>query len=332
MERIILENFQGHEHTVIEPAEVGITAICGKSDQGKSSVVRGAKWNHTNKPNGTAFIRLGSKAAKVTTDNVVHKRTKTVNSYEVDGTTFKALRGAVPEEVTEALNLGEENIQSQHDEVFLLNDSPGKVAQKLSTLVNLEPTTKALKLIASKKRYHKGEADAYRKSIEETELQLSKLTHINAADADLSKLESKRASIEQLKQKHVTLLAAVQNARTAQIKLSEIPSIDALEPAKQILKHYGELEQLNSEYAQLDTTMSEIVSVEHLISQNPDKLLKKAHRLKKLKDKVSNLFSTLVRAKKYKNHIDKYKSEEKELTHEKAKLLKGKCPLCGRDD
>ena len=43
LQKVILENFQAHEMSVIEFTE-GINVICGASDQGKSSVIRAIRW------------------------------------------------------------------------------------------------------------------------------------------------------------------------------------------------------------------------------------------------------------------------------------------------
>lgn len=332
MKSIRLQNFQGHKKTVINLADAGMTAITGKSDQGKSSIIRGVKWNRENKPNGTAFIRLGTKEAKVTVDNVLHERTAKENRYYVDGRKepFKALRGAVPEEVSDALNLGDENIQSQHGKPFLLDDSPGKVAQQLSTLVDLEAPTRALKFLASKKRTHVQNKDSFEKSIEATEKQVHALENVKQADIDLAALEAEGVSIERLKQKYTTLYKTYENAVRAAQKLSTIPSTDALQPAKKLVAHYEELQDWKDMRDALEKTMSEVVSLEHILTFDPKKLLSKAHRLQKLKSKRDLLAKAMINADNLKLTVTLRSSVEKELQLKKEDMLKGECPLCGR--
>ena len=136
---ITLKNFQGHSHSIIR-TDGGITAITGKSDAGKSSIQRAIELVRTNRPSGDAYIKKGTKKCEVTVDEVTRTKSKTVNKYTIEGLDdpLKAVNLAVPEEVIQALNLSDDNVQDQHDSIFLLNLSSGKVAQKLANLIDLE--------------------------------------------------------------------------------------------------------------------------------------------------------------------------------------------------
>ncbi len=332
MKKLVFENFQGHTKSVIRPAK-GVTAITGRSDHGKSSIIRGIRWVHQNKPSGTAFIHKGEKNTTVSIDGVRHERTKTENKYYVEGhkKPFKALRGAVPEEVLEALNLGNENIQAQFDKPFLLEESAGKVAQKLSTLVDLEAPTRALAFLASKKRQHKEKVSAIKQSIETTELQIEKLNSVPQADTDLALLESKLASIEQLKQKRATLFNAYESARSASSELADIPSIDALAPAKKLLASMEEFGALSAEHEMLSKTKNEIEKLNAILAFDPTSLLKRAKRLLALMNKREILVCSWVRAGSGKALVEKLKTQEIEAKEKKDEVLAGTCPLCGRE-
>ncbi len=65
IKRIIIDNFQSHEHTEIEFGP-GLNVIVGPSDYGKSAVVRALRWVFYNEPRGTSFIRAGARVCKVT--------------------------------------------------------------------------------------------------------------------------------------------------------------------------------------------------------------------------------------------------------------------------
>ncbi|RLI66899.1 MAG: hypothetical protein DRO67_00610, partial [Candidatus Asgardarchaeum californiense] len=242
MKKLILQNYQSHKDTVIEFAPT-LTALTGRSDSGKSAVRRAISSVVHNKPAGNAFIRTGTKKATVTIDDVSYEKTKSSTKYYIAGKKdpFKALRGAVPDEVASALNIGDVNIQGQHDSPFLLDDSPGKVAKRLSELIDLDRPTQALAYIKAKKRHHKSKLDVVNKSIEETEVQLSLLEHVEQADKELSKIERKRAKFEKLRETRTQLYNAYKNAAQAKYELSRIPSTQALQPAKQLVQHYNEL-------------------------------------------------------------------------------------------
>ena len=298
MNGITLKNYQGHAASDIKLAKT-LTALTGKTDHGKTSVIRAIEFVRDNKPSGTAFMRKGTPKCIVSIDTVTHERTKKVNQYRIEGKKdpFKALgRGVVPEEITKALNLGDVNIQNQHDPPFLLHKmwTPGKTAKELAKLIDLKSSTNALKFIGDKKRHHKTKVGALRESIKDTELQLSKLQHVNKADKELAKIERKGAAIEKLNKKYTKLRTTHENAVQAKYELSRIPDTKALKPAKQLHKHHVELEALKSEYNELEEVTDSIVSLEHLISFDPTTLLQKGKRLQKLKSKYEELKERII--------------------------------------
>ena len=60
---IDIENFQSHKKTRID-FDPGVNVIIGRSDSGKTSILRALNWVINNKPSGEAFIRHGNKEAR----------------------------------------------------------------------------------------------------------------------------------------------------------------------------------------------------------------------------------------------------------------------------
>ncbi len=331
MQELTLENWQAHKKTVIKLAPT-MTAITGQSHHGKSSVIRAVAWMRDNKPKNPRFIRKGSGRATVTIDSVRHERTEKTNKYWIDGKKdpFTALRGAVPDEVTEALSLGPDNIQGQHDKIFLLDDSPGKVAQKLSALVDLESTTVALKYIAQRKRTAKGDAESLKKLIQETEAQIEKLAHVDEADSELAEIESEGTAIELLRKKHTKVSSVLESASQLTEELEEIPDTAALEPARKLEKQYTEWEDLQTERHLLNNTLGAIKQLQKELLHDTGKLTKRGTRLIKLYDKREDLQYAINNAESISLEIEDLLAEEKELQTKKDELLEGSCPLCGR--
>lgn len=89
IKKLVIENFQSHKHTELEPAPAGkLTVIVGPSDSGKTAVIRALKWLYYNRPQGDGFIRVGARLAAVTLTtaagkDVTRQRTATVNRYYV---------------------------------------------------------------------------------------------------------------------------------------------------------------------------------------------------------------------------------------------------------
>lgn len=153
---ITLRNLQGHKFTHIE-LEPGVNVISGTSDVGKSSIVRGLRWLISNKPSaaGEAWRFWGADkkeavAVTVTLDNgtVTRFRKGSKNGYQIKGPQggacdeLVAIRSDVPREVSDMLDLGEHNLQTQHrvpgsNPYFLVEDSPADVARKLNDVCGL---------------------------------------------------------------------------------------------------------------------------------------------------------------------------------------------------
>ena len=106
-EKLIIENFQSHQYTVIDFSE-GLNVFAGPSDSGKSAILRAIRWVLFNVPRGLDFIRVGSKECKVTlifSDGtyITRLRSSTINRYLIyDGVKEQIFEGFgtdVPEEV-----------------------------------------------------------------------------------------------------------------------------------------------------------------------------------------------------------------------------------------
>lgn len=138
LQSVTIKNFQCHLESHLD-FSVGVNAIIGQSDSGKSAILRAISWVLTNKPSGTGFINMlsdGDCVVKLTfTDGTTIERARgtTTNYYKLNDTeTFTAIGQGVPEPIQRVINMNEVNILGQLDRVFLLSDSPGQIAQRLN--------------------------------------------------------------------------------------------------------------------------------------------------------------------------------------------------------
>jgi exonuclease SbcC len=328
MKTLQLKNFQSHKSTTIDFAPT-LTCLVGKSNHGKSAIIRAIKKVRDNKPLGSKFIRHGTTDCSVTVDDV-HLSIGKNTTYSVEGTTFKALRGAVPEEVTEALNIGPESIQEQHYSIFLLDLSPGKVAEKLSSLLSLQEATDSLAYIKSKKTRTQKEIDTIVKSIEAQEAIVDELEFIDRVDEAYTKIERKRSKIERLGAIRVKLLTACKNAITEQSRLNELPNIANAET------ELAQLETIWSEKNQLEkhkTAIKEIIFKSHAAERqrsfDPSNLLTKATQLIEILEREEHIVHIIRVHTATKKNIQKLKGQEEELTAQWQELHGEECPTCG---
>ena len=153
IEELLLKNFQTHEKLkiVFDPM---VTVIVGKTDSGKSSVIRALRWVLLNQPRGAAFVRHGETGSgvRVKIDGEVITRGKEgdQNTYSIGDSSWTAFGTTIPEKITKFTQIDELNFQQQHDSPFWLSLSAGEVSRRLNAIVDLEIIDKVSSGIKSK--------------------------------------------------------------------------------------------------------------------------------------------------------------------------------------
>jgi len=331
MKSIRLQNFQGYKDSTIEFSDT-ITAITGESDKGKSSIVRAIKLVKDNVPLGDTFVRNGTDTMSITIDKVSRVKTPKLNGYVVEGIEkpFKALRGDVPEVVQQSLNMSPDSIQNQHkDSIFLLDDSPGKVARKLSELSDLESTTKALKHISSKKLQANSDIKVLEKNIKNTKEQIQVLSKFQEIDKALTKIEQNRTAIDLLNETYDTLYTSHKNAVKAQIELNALPNTKALQPAQQLITDYANLKTLKDTRDSINTNIKTAIKLEKVIALDPSKLLKRTIRLQNLYTEAEIIKALIDNCKNINNELIQLEERHSTLLSQKITAFGKGCPLCG---
>lgn len=245
IKRIHLKNFQGHGDTMIELSS-GVNVITGQSDVGKSSVVRALRWLILNRPSGGGdlFRRHGSGEKSTVSveigldDEVSILRFRGAkNGYTVGDKTLVAIRTDVPTEVSDLLNFGPQNLQTQHQPYFLLMDSPGDVARKLNEVCGLDVIDDCLSngaLLVSRNSQQIKERALRISDLEESEAKYSDLDARSSAVLDLEAMEKKAL---QMRQKCEELQVLVDIGARTQADLQDIDKFLLVEkPADALFK------------------------------------------------------------------------------------------------
>jgi len=199
--RIILRNFQRHEHLVLDLDPV--TTLVGSTDHGKSSVLRALRWVALNKPRGSEFIRHGTGRVSVTvrTENdgkVVRAKGKKDNYYSFNGKKYGSLGSEVPQNVSSLLSLDDTNFQLQFDPPFWFHLSPPEVSRQLNNVVDLSVIDSTMSSIAGDTRKAKAEYEVistrYNTLLEER----NGLRWVKDAHEDLTRVEGLEVRRESL--------------------------------------------------------------------------------------------------------------------------------------
>lgn len=238
MHRITIHNFQSHKDTILELSPT-VNSLEGVSDSGKSAVLRAMLWCLTNKPDGVAFASNWAKDKKgklkdevsVSIDNITRSRNATVNGYTKfvagkDPLTYEALKGTVPPDIENAINIGSVNIQRQMDPPFLLSSTPGDAARYVNELIGLE------------------EIDTYQKA-----LKGKSHDNANSLKDETKRLADAAASLAQYDwvvgaKEKVDVLAGVEATCTSlEADLAKLAELDALEEVSKKLDDAKALEK-----------------------------------------------------------------------------------------
>lgn len=193
IEKLTLENFQSHKYTELEFAP-GLNAIIGQSDTGKSAILRALRWVITNRPSGEAYRSYwgGDTEVIIQLDNssIMRYKSASGNGYKLNGSVFQAIGTTVPDEIASALAIDEVNFQQQLDRPFLLDSSPGEVAQHFNRVAGLDKIDSAVQTVQSKIRQINSGLAAAQTAVAQGTEELAKYSFLPNFEIDLISLET----------------------------------------------------------------------------------------------------------------------------------------------
>ena len=208
LERLLIRNFQAHRKFELSFGP-GVTTILGRSDSGKSSVLRALRWVGTNRPKGDDFVSHGTKSCEVllVVDGREVARSKgKENLYRLDSAEYKAFGSEVPEDVARLLAVCELNFQRQLDAPYWLGDPAGKVSRELNEAVNLSLIDEATAKVQSIARKASADEEACLERIGSAEEELKRLPDLDALEGDVSAAETLERDLQSLRSKKLLLL------------------------------------------------------------------------------------------------------------------------------
>jgi len=345
IQKIKIRNFQSHKNTEIEFSP-GVNVIIGKSDSGKSAILRSLNWIINNKPNGNNFINNSDpdnvcEVIVETDNNKIRKiKSKKENKYFLNEKEFSAFGQDVPDEVKENFNFNELNIQYQLDKPFLLSDSAGEVAQILNRTVNLELIDISLKNIESMKRKNKNNLESFECEKKRKQEEFSKYEWIEKAEKDLSFLKEKELVVENKKIDLERLKTIAQQKKEIDEKVMVINRI--LIHEKEISGLIERQESLKAKQDSSSFISSTIVKIKETAEslEEGKRVLIFEKEISGLieKDKINN--SKKTESDIFSKKISLIKETKKEISEKSAFILKQEkefkmvfpaiCPLCGK--
>jgi len=348
IKEIVLKNFQSHKKTKLK-LHPGVNVIIGKTDSGKTAIMRALKWVITNRPKGEAFRSDwgGTTSVSILTDDHLVKRIKTdkVNQYKLrdndeEKLEFNAIGLGVPDEISDVLNMNEINLQSQFDQPFLLNDTPGSVAlhfNKIAHLERIDTSTGAIKKWISKINQS---ITADKDSLIEAKEGLESYDYLEKFEIDIEVLESLEKIKLQTINSKAKLSVIIKETKEIQTEIKDNALILSAErPVNKILAFYTEKESVYTQKVKLSNLLRDITECKEELKEEEDTmemgedvsaLLLLYKKKKELNEKYMDLNILLNRIKLTKSMIIASNSTIKEKEKEFKKEMPSTCPLCNQ--
>jgi DNA repair protein SbcC/Rad50 len=344
IDSLLLKNFQSHKNTNIKLSK-GVNCIIGSSDVGKTSIIRALRWLVMNRPQGEAFRSNwgGDTEIVATIDNqhIIRSRSGKKNVYFINDIELEALRTDVPDEIKQALNVNEINLQRQFDRPFLIDETPGNVAQFFNTIAHINVIDQSLGNLQSWVRdINRKIGDNETRLIESEKVLAEQYANVDDLDEKTSYLE-KADKVLKMKQEQSNKLTRLHNdIDTVESDLEDLQRVVKHDKAvSQLIKKINDRDELIKIKAALQAHIFSISTLNFSIAtsnkkielEQPflavQKLIADRNRKHAIKSNLSNLLNNIVTMQ----FTIKLDEKEIEKLHKQFdKEFPSTCPLCGR--
>jgi len=348
LETAEIKYYQRHEHSVLE-FDKGLNVIKGTSHSGKSSIWRALNWALQNRPLGEGFRSYFAPKGSVTTTGlefndatIFRNKSDSENSYLVNGKELKAIKSDLPDEVLEASQMNEVNLQGQDDPYFLILDSPGSVARKLNEAVGLDIIDESMSKVNSIVSKANLALKIINEDIFKAENDLESLAWIDEVGPKILRVKENINRTDKIKYRIYILNEKIENIRSVEDKIKEyshwlkvedhyINLMWKLERRDNIKIKKGRLSYLLMQvdnYSKAVERGKEWLSVEDKYVQ----LSQKVTRRQQLLVQIRQLKSVCKRIDEAEIVVNSANKHVRNLQSKYDSLLKSTnaCPLCGR--
>lgn len=343
IDSVTISNFLSHKDTTIEFSP-GVNIIVGPTDSGKSAIVKALRWAITNRPMGdgmrSSWGGLTSVAVLVNDQTVLRQRDQGLNQYVIGNHEFNAIKGDVPAEILQLLNLTDINLQTQFDSHFLLSRSPGEVAQTFNKVAHLDKIDIALQNIqrGSREAYRKLEYD--KEALKDKEERLLAYDNLPEIEGLIKALEDKESILQSQALKRQEVIQLISAIKRIEDELAEIEFLGDLDKTVvSVLDNINRLKvfeiergHLRNHIESLEDIGEALVEVEVLVlmEQKVDHILEVMKQQTKLKEQERLLNGMLTKLDHLNEGLDLAEKAVQELEKQfHEELGEGNiCPLC----
>jgi len=348
---IKINNFQSHKNTklVLDP---GVNVIVGLSDSGKSAIIRALRWVVYNRPGGDAFRSTwgGITAVQLEMEHgaVIRRKSEKDNDYAVshygdkaDFTVLKAIGTNVPEDVQRVLNLQDVNLQLQLDKPFLLDNSPGEVAQHFNKIARLDVIDSSIQVVQRWLRELEQGVKRNETALSQAEEELKQYGYLPEMDARVTALEQIDGQLTGMVVKEAKIQNILELIGETEGDIRLTSRIIKNEPVvNQALELIGVAKEKKEKVDKLVSHISMIQSVQKQINGAErvakfEAVVNESIQLLEAKDnklKIKNDLTALIYIiQEVGRGITTYSKTLSEKEKEFKKIFPDICPLCGQE-
>lgn len=262
-----VRNYQSLRHLTVRLGR--FTVLTGPSSTGKSSFLRAVRLLAFN-ARGSSFITRGEKQCSVSMSGDEIELTGMDDDYwqvsvqrgsrdqyllstvvpHVRQETYTKLAGKVPEQVTQALRLGEVNFAGQFDPPYLLDASGGEVARVLGRLTNVTLLYKAAQEANRRRLQAASELKTRQADVAQLTEQAQQYGALPAEAEAVRQAEEAVARMQELS-RHRSRLSSLTDSY-----ISAANSLERVTPVLVELPSLGRLEELHASRQRLAALLS----------------------------------------------------------------------------
>ena len=335
LQSLHIKRFQAHEDFQLD-FDPHLTVITGKTDSGKSAILRALQWACLNQPSGEAFIRnfTGTAEVSLQVDDRIITRTrgKSINSYSIDGKELEAFGlGNVPDEIAQFLNLSEVSFQNQLDPHFWLSQTPGQVSKELNKIINLGMIDKTMAYLASEARKAKSVVNVSETRLAASRERRDSLSWIQDADNALTALEGLQADIESKRNKCTQLQQLIEQIEEQEKIQRESAAVyaagmEVVESGQKAIDLAKRLESLQKLVTAIES--AEKLSKSKILQKEIDVIDAQIVTIEEKRKQRDRLMALIHDIEEAAASVDRWNKEKLRVEAELKKLTKGRCPVC----
>lgn len=343
LQKIRIQNYQSHKNTVLD-LHKSVNCIVGASDVGKTAIIRALRWLVWNRPLGNAFISDWSDNTKVTviSDDTIIKRIKSdkENKYIVDNIELEAVRTDVPDEVRLSLNFNDLNLQRQFDRPFLLDSSPGEVAQHFNAIAHIDVIDSSNSRVQSWIRGIQQSIESDSLHITELESQLEQFVGLEDLDGKVADLEQKEIENNKYKKAFAELTNTIWNIERIDNDINREQQVTILEPiVTKILTHVDRRKEITELRTKLNDKLQQLFELDKYIEDSKyllkqesavQKLLELINQMREQHSVIAKLLGLTMDFSVIENKISKTELEAQGLQKAFNEAMPNVCPLCNQ--